>query len=120
MEVKVVMDVARLGNGNSLQMCGEVYCIVESKTSIIVREFCGAIQKNLKPLVIPKLTKNKIKGIIIGFECLHGIPYILGAINNSHVPIIAPKVNPKSKLGNQVMKYKFLLDKLIGDVAYLM
>jgi len=73
-DVRVVMAIARLGSGNSLQMCGEVYGIVESMTSIIVREFYVAIQKHLKPVVLPKLTKNKIKKITIGFECLHGIP----------------------------------------------
>jgi hypothetical protein len=99
-EARVAMALARLGSGNSLQMCGEVYGIVESMTSIIVKEFCVAIQKHLKPLVIPKLTRNKIKKITIGFECLHGIPYIIGAIDNSHVPIIAPKVDPKSELKN--------------------
>jgi hypothetical protein len=63
--------------------------------SIIVREFCVAIRKHLKPLVIPKLTKNKIKEITTSFECSYEIPYILGAMNGSHVPIISPKVDPK-------------------------
>jgi hypothetical protein len=27
---------------------------------------------------------------------LHGIPYILGAMDGSHIPIVAPKVDPKS------------------------
>jgi hypothetical protein len=70
-------------------MCGEFYGIVKSTTSIIVREFCVAIWKHLKPLVISKLIKNKIKEITISFECLHGIPYILSAIDGSLVPIIA-------------------------------
>jgi hypothetical protein len=61
-----------------------------------MREFCVAIRKHLQPLVIPKLTRNKIKEITTSFECLHGIPYILDAIDGSHVPIIAPKVDPKS------------------------
>ncbi len=44
----------------------------------------------------PKLTKDKIKKIIVGFENLHKIPYILGAINGNRIPIVAPKVDPKS------------------------
>jgi hypothetical protein len=59
-------------------------------------QFCVAIRNHLKPLVIPKLTRNKIKEITISFECLHGTPYILGAIDGSHVPIITPKIDPKS------------------------
>jgi hypothetical protein len=42
-------------------MCGEVYGIAESISSIIVREFCSTIKKHLKPFMILKLTRNKIK-----------------------------------------------------------
>jgi hypothetical protein len=59
-----------------------VYGIVESMASIVVREFCVAIKKHLKPLVTPKLTINKIKEITTSFEHLHGISYILCAINH--------------------------------------
>jgi len=45
--------------------------------------------------MILKLTKNKIKEITIGFKNLHIIPYTLGAINGSHMLIIAPKVELK-------------------------
>jgi hypothetical protein len=94
-EFRVAMVLTRLGSENSLQMCGEVYVIAKSIMSITVREFFVTIRKHLKPLVILKLTRNKIKEITIGFECLHGSPNILGAINGSYVPIIAPKVYPK-------------------------
>jgi hypothetical protein len=77
-------------------MCGKFYGTVESTTSIIVRKLCSTIRNHLKPLVIPKLTKDKIKKIIVGFESLHGIPCIMGAINGNHIPIVTPKVDPKS------------------------
>jgi len=77
-------------------MCGKVYGIVKSTTSNIVKELFSAIKKHLKPLVIPKLIKDKIKEIIASFESLHGIPYILQAINGSHTLIVAPQVEPKS------------------------
>jgi hypothetical protein len=35
-----------------------------------------------------------MKQIAQEFESLHGIPYILGAIDGSHIPIIAPNTNP--------------------------
>jgi retron-type reverse transcriptase len=76
-------------------MCGKFSGIIENTTSNLMNEFYSAIRNHLKPLVIPKLTKDKIKKITIGFESLHGIPYILGAINGSHIPIVAPKVDPK-------------------------
>jgi hypothetical protein len=86
------MVLAQLSSGNSLQMCGKVYGIATSTTSIIVRELCSTIRKPLKPLVIPKLIRNKIQKITINFESLHGIPYILSAIDGNHIPIVTPKV----------------------------
>jgi hypothetical protein len=53
-----------------MKMCGKVYDIAKITTSIIVRKFCVAVRKHLKPLVIPKLIRNKIKEITIGFEHL--------------------------------------------------
>jgi hypothetical protein len=96
-ETKIVMALTQLSSGNSLQMCGEVCDIVENIASITMKEFCSIIRKHLNPLMIPKLTKNKIKKIIVGFESLHGIPYILSAIDGSHIPIVATKVDPKSQ-----------------------
>ncbi len=81
--------------------------------SIIVREFCVAIRKHLKPLVIHKMTKNKIKEIITRFERLHGIPYILCVINGGHVLIIALKVNPKSYYCQKDF-YSTLIQGVIG------
>ncbi len=66
-------------------------------------EFCSTIRKHLKPLLILKLTKDKIKEITISFENLHGIPYILGVINGTHNPIVALKVDPKSYYHQKVL-----------------
>jgi hypothetical protein len=52
------MAIIRLGIGNSLQMCEEVYGIVESTTLTTVKEFWISIIKQLKPMVIPKLIRN--------------------------------------------------------------
>jgi hypothetical protein len=59
MEFKITMAPTRLSSGNSLQMCGEIYGIAKSTTSIIMREFFVTIRKHLKALVIPKLTRTK-------------------------------------------------------------
>jgi len=72
-------------------MCGKFYGIIKSTTSNLMTKFYSIIRKHLKPLVIPKLTKDKIFKITTNFENLHGIPYILVAINGSHIPIVALK-----------------------------
>ncbi len=65
------MVLSWLSNGIFLQLYGKVYSNAKSTWSIIVKEFLLAIRKHLKLLVIPKLTKDKIKEIIASFESLY-------------------------------------------------
>lgn len=93
---RVALSLNRLSSGNSLRGCAETYGIHESTASIIVREFCAAIEKHLKPLVIEKQSAATLKRIATEFEELRGLPYVIGAIDGSHIPIIAPPLDPTS------------------------
>jgi hypothetical protein len=96
LEIRVAISLSRLSIGNILQMYGEVYGISRSSASIIVREFCVAIKKHLKPLVIRKQTESSLRAIAFEFEKSHGILYIIGAVDGSHIPIIALPIDPTS------------------------
>ena len=61
-----------------------------------MRELCEGIKSVLRPLVYPKPTLSRMKQITLEFESLHGISYILGTIDGSHIPIIAPSIDPAS------------------------
>jgi hypothetical protein len=43
-ETQVAVTLSRLSTGNTLRMCGEMYGLAESTTSIIVRKCCEAIK----------------------------------------------------------------------------
>jgi hypothetical protein len=96
LQTRVALSLNRLCTGNSLRGCAEIYGIHESSASIIVREFCMAIERYLKPLVIEKQTATTLKRISAKFEELRGIPYVIGAVDGSHIPIIAPPIDPTS------------------------
>ena len=93
---RVALSFNRLGSSNSLRGCAKMYGIHESIASINVREFCGAIEKYLKPLVIEKQSKTTLNRIAAEFEELRGLPYVIGAVDGSHIPIIAPPIDPTS------------------------
>jgi hypothetical protein len=95
-EYRVAVILSRLGTGNTLMMVGDLFGLGLSTTSEIVRKCCKAIRIHLKPLVFKKPTLAQMKQIASEFEALHGIPYILGAIDGSHIPIIAPPYDPVS------------------------
>jgi hypothetical protein len=60
-------------------MCGEMYIMVESTTSIIIKNFCATIRKHFKHLMIERLT-SIIKRMAYEFEELQGTPYFLGQL----------------------------------------
>jgi hypothetical protein len=92
----IVLSLNRFSSGNSLRGCAETYGIHKSTASIIVREFCAAIEKHLKPIVIEKQYKATLNRIAAEFEELRGLPYVIGAVDGSHIPIIAPPIDPTS------------------------
>ena len=89
-ETRVVVTLARLATGNTLSMIGYLYGIAEITASVIVRECCKAIKEQLLPIVIEKMNPEKMKIISTEFGVIRGIPYVIGAIDGSHIPIVAP------------------------------
>jgi hypothetical protein len=57
---------------------------------VIVRKYCEAMRIHSMPLVFEKLTKEWIELISQEFEKLHGIPYIMGVVDGSYIPIFVP------------------------------
>ena len=74
----------------------ETYEIHESIACIIVKEFCAALEKHLKPLVIEKQSKTILSRIAAEFEELRGLFYVIGAIDGSHILIITLPIDPTS------------------------
>jgi hypothetical protein len=89
-ETRVAITLTRLATGNTLSTIADLYGVAESTASVIVRECCEAMKIHLKPLVFEQLNKERIEIISQEFEKLHGIPYIMGAIDGSYIPIVAP------------------------------
>jgi len=58
-ETQVVITLSWLSTKNTLRMCGDMYGLAESTTSIIVNKCCEAIEVFVKNLVFPKLTKER-------------------------------------------------------------
>jgi hypothetical protein len=92
-KTQVPIALTSLDSGNTLQMCGEMYGLVESITFIIIKDFYATIRKHLKHLVIEKLTKS-IRRMANEFEEFQGTLYIFGVVNGNHILIIAPLINP--------------------------
>ena len=91
-EDRIAMSLARLGTGDGLRVIGEVYGVAESTISIIVRDFCKMVRLHLQKIFIQIPNEDKFRVLARDFERLHNIPYIIGPIDGSHIPVLAPVI----------------------------
>ena len=92
-EVKVAVSISRLASGNSMQCIADLYRIGLSSSQQAVSEFCGAIKKNLLRKFISWPSPATMDRYAEEFQDLHQIPYVVGAVDGSHIPIIAPRLH---------------------------
>jgi hypothetical protein len=88
-ESRIAMSLQRLGTGNILCTIGEIYGVAESTISEIVRIFCKFVRAHLQGTIVQFPSPARFRVLAQEFEALHGIPYIIGAIDGSHIPIFA-------------------------------
>ena len=59
-----------------------------------VRDVCSAIVELLAAQYIKIPGGQSLQAVVDGFESKWGFPQCVGAVDGSHIPIIAPKENP--------------------------
>ena len=89
-ESRIAMSLQRLRTENTLCTVGEVYGVAESTITNIVRIFCKLVRVHLQGTFVQFPNPARFRVLAKEFEALHGIPYIIGAIDGSHIPILAP------------------------------
>ena len=92
-QVKVVVSIFRLATSNSMRCIADLYRIGMSSSQLAVSQFCSAIQKNLLKKFINWPFPSTIKRYAQEFQDLHQIPYMVGAVDGSHIPIVAPRLH---------------------------
>ena len=75
-----------------MQTIGDLYGVHKNTLSIVVREFCKAVRKHLQSVFVQTPSESQFRVLASRFEKSHGIHYIIGAINGSHIHILAPLI----------------------------
>jgi hypothetical protein len=75
------------GNGGHVWHCNL------SSVCAIVHEFCKAVRQVLMPEFIQLPEGDALREVVRGFQIRCGFPQCAGAIDGSHIPIIAPEEN---------------------------
>ena len=89
-ESRIATSLQRLGIVNTLCTVGEVYIWGGRKYNfIIVQIFCRSVRVHLQRTFVQFSSPARFRVLVQEFEALHGIPRIIGAIDGSHIPILA-------------------------------
>ena len=92
-QVKVAVAISRLATGNSMQSIADLYKIGLSTSQVAVSEFTLAMKCILLNKFIRWPSANVMDKFVQEFQNLHNIPYVVGAVDGSHIPIITPRLH---------------------------
>lgn len=92
-QVKVAVSISRLATGSSMQSIADMYKIGLSTSQLAVSQFTSAMKKVLLKKFIRWPSASVMDKFAQEFQNLHNIPYVVGAVDGSHIPIVAPRLH---------------------------
>ena len=89
-QAKADVSISRLATSNSMQSIADLYKIGLSSSQLAVSQFCGAMKSSLFKKFIRWPSTAVMEKFAHEFFGIHQIPYVVGAVDGSHIPIVAP------------------------------
>ena len=93
-EKRVAVALWRLATGNSYRTKGLVFGVGRCTALKLKDEFCLALLMTAKDFIKFPRGEVETRRAIEAFQELSCFPQVVGAIDGSHIPIIAPKNDP--------------------------
>ena len=90
---RVAVTLWRLGTNVEFRTISHLFGVGISTACVTVREVCSVIVEKLAAKFIAVPCGNELKAVVEAFSNKWGFPQCVGAIDGSHIPIIAPKDN---------------------------
>ena len=113
MEKRVAITLWRLGTNQEYRSVAHLFGVGTSSVCNIVHEVCNAIVDCLldKYIVLPR--GERAMEVVRGFEEVWGFPQCFGAIDGSHIPILAPH-NSATDYYNRKGYHSIVLQALVN------
>ena len=88
--VRVAITLWRLASNVEYRTLGHLFGVGVSTAGAIVRQCCEVIGQQLMPKFVKFPQGQAFMDVLKGFENTWGFPHCAGAVDGSHIPIIAP------------------------------
>ena len=93
-EQRVAINLWRLGTNVEYRTISHLFGVGVSTVCVVLHEFCSAVVNVMTAKYMNIPAGEHLKRIINGFLTKWDFPQCVGAIDGSHIPIIAPKEHP--------------------------
>uniref|UniRef100_A0A3P9P2V7 DDE Tnp4 domain-containing protein n=1 Tax=Poecilia reticulata TaxID=8081 RepID=A0A3P9P2V7_POERE len=87
---RLAIALWKLATGSEYRSIGHLFGVSLTTVCRCVQEFCAAMQTVLVPELIKIPSAERFEEMAAYFENCWGLPHCVGAIDGSHIPIIAP------------------------------
>ncbi|XP_013409304.1 protein ANTAGONIST OF LIKE HETEROCHROMATIN PROTEIN 1 [Lingula anatina] len=90
MRRRVAVTLWILAHGTDYRTVGHLFGLGRSTVCMIFRHTVVALATHIAPLYIQMPTGERLDAIVRGFEETWGMPQCVGAMDGTHIPIVAP------------------------------
>ena len=112
-EQRVAISLWRLGTNVEYRTISHLFGVGISTVCVVLHEFCQAVVDTMREYIaIP--AGDRLRSIRDGFQNKWGFPQCIGAIDGTHIPIIAPKEHPLDYY-NRKGYHSVLMQALVDD-----
>ena len=88
---RVAITLWRLATNADYRSTGHIFGVAKGTVCVIVHEVCDAIVRVLMKKYIKFPSGNQLTEVLNGFERCHGFSQFVGAVDGTHIEILAPE-----------------------------
>ncbi|XP_068673793.1 uncharacterized protein [Montipora capricornis] len=101
LEKRVAVALNRLATGSCYTACGIGFGLPKSTANVVKNEFCDILRRKAANFIKFPKSEEEVLKVIKEFEHISVFPHVVGALDSTHIRIIAPKQNKYDFLGKK-------------------
>lgn len=111
-ELRVAVTLWRLATNSEIRTVSHLFGVGESSVCVFTKEVVTAINEILAPQYLHTPSAAEMQDIVRGFREKWNFPQCAGAVDGTHIPILAPSFNPADYY-NRKGEYSIILQGVV-------